>query len=176
MDPEFFTIDQKKEVGLWSQEETLGKFLLPYLRRMAGNNKIIGLDYGVLRGETTYELLRDLNKIDKIYGVQVFEEAQKQNTTKYNTVAETNLLSFKGRFEMSGDVPNAAYDFVCINKDNDVYKHLTKTYHLIKNRGIIAGTDYPSNEVKKDITNFRKDNKVSSTIHIFNHFWFWYKT
>lgn len=175
MNPDLFTIEQKKLTNLWPEQQTLAKFLSPYVKRLKTSPNLIALDYATLRGETAYELLENCENILKIYCVQNFNEERRPHAVMYNDLVTANLIKNRARYELVSDVPNTEYDIVCINSCNNVYDALTKSYSLVKTKGIIGGTDYSEPHMKNEVVRFRRDNKIGININIYNNFWFWYK-
>ena len=165
MNPEFFDIETLKMVGLWPNPEQPGRNLLPYVKRLRSES-VIGLDYGMAKGEDIRILLDECSKISRIDSI--FD-----SKSEYVEVAKKNLDGFD-KVNVITELPkDVTYDFIIVNTENNVASVLNTCYNLLKSGGIFAGTNHA--QFRDTIVKFRNDNKIRIPINITHNTWFWIK-
>jgi hypothetical protein len=193
-DPEYFTIDQLKETGLWPYTFLSAYGMLPYLNRMKADT-IVGAEVGVLKGENVVTLLDECTKISKIYGVDHYEchtdydiMRSSDDMEKYEKVAERNLAPYSDRYELiKADSVVAAkkldpnsLDFVLIDADHStpgIMRDLEAYYPLVKSGGYIFIHDCNAKSVMDGIKKFREENKIRLPIQTSKNFvCYWVKS
>lgn len=149
LDPEFFTIQQNKEMGLWPPADIVGPGVYPYINRMK-RDKLRVADVGVMKGENAYFLLEKCPKIVHYFGIvsggkDEYQELLKENVKdpRFKIVQEEKYL-----------------DVVCLNAAiPELDKALDKWYDRLKNEGILCGNEHHLTSVKEALGIFRKKNK-----------------
>lgn len=181
-DPKFYTIEQQKKVGLWPLSYLAGHVMVPYIKRM--KSQVIGLEIGILKGETTRVILDACPNVVKYYGVDPYEpyfdvdhEKTKEDMVAFKATAETNLQGYS-QYELVASVPEKV-DFILLDGKHtydQVKEDLTIYHPLLKDGGIMFCHDYNNAEVNRAIKDWRKENKVSQPILVApNYIWMWYK-
>lgn len=192
-DPEFFTVEQLKEVNLWPYTFLSAYGMLPYIKRMR-SEEVIGAEVGVLKGENVYTLLTECPKISKIYGIDHYEahtdydnDRTKEDMEKYEKIAEKNLKSFGDRYELIREKSKkAAYkikkeslDFVLIDGDHTyegIKADLKSYYSLLKSGGYMFVHDYNVKSVMDAIKSFKNEQKIRIPLNMSKNFvCFWIK-
>ena len=176
MNPEFFTIDKLKEIGLWDSYSFLSAYgMLPYLNRMK-QDVLVGAEVGVLKGENIYTLLELCPKIRKIYAVDFYKEHKDYDTVrtqddmdKYEAIAKENLKNFSHRVvfikEDSVEATKSItkdLDFVLIDGDHSkegIEADLEAYYPLIKSGGYVFIHDTNAISVMDGIKAFKEKHK-----------------
>lgn len=187
-DPKFYTIEQQKGVGLWPLPYLSGHVMVPYINRMKG--RIVGLEVGVLKGETARVILDACPNIEKYYGIDPYEayfdvdhEKTQEDMDAFKAVAEENLkeyISWNGypKYQLT-EIVAENLDFILIDGKHtyeQVKYDLSTYYPLLKDGGIIFCHDYNNQEVNRAIKEWRRENKVSQPILVAPNFlWMWYK-
>lgn len=180
--PEYFTIEEMKNVGMWPLSFLSGWMMVPYIKRMKGN--VVGLEIGVLKGETAFLILENCPNVIKYYGVDPYKEyvdnGQKKEQWQMDLFKETaskNLSKFP-HYSLVETVPEDV-DFILIDGDHSyeqVTKDLETYYPRLKNGGMIFCHDYNNENVMRAITDWRKKNRVSQPIMVMPNFlWSWVK-
>lgn len=181
-DPNFYTIEQLKAVGMWPLTYLSGHVMVPYIKRM--KSQVIGLEVGVLKGETARVILDACPNVTKYYGIDPYEpyfdndhQKTKEDMDKFKATAEANLLGYS-QYELVASVPEKV-DFILIDGKHtyeQVKDDLTVYYHLLKDGGIMFCHDYNNAEVNRAIKDWRREYKVSQPILVAPNFiWLWYK-
>lgn len=193
LNPEFFTIEQLKQVGLWESYNFLSAYgMIPYLRRMKQN--ITGIEIGVLKGENVYTLLTECTNIEKIYGVDFYEEHKDydnvrstQDMQKYFEISTKNLSEFGDRYELlkmksnkaSKNFEDESVDFILVDGDHTtqgIYEDIKKYYPKLKKNGYIFVHDTNRLSVMDGIKKFRNEFKVRIPLNTSKNFTvFWIK-
>jgi hypothetical protein len=165
LNPELFSIIQSKEMGIWPPSDLCANSIIPYIRRMPTQVKI--LDVGTEKGENVYRLIEldSKNKIDTIYTIKTTQE--------YDELVDTNLKEYYGKVIFS--VPTDPVDVVCINSKSDLNETLKTYYSFVKTNGIFCGNNHSDSNVKEALTKFRREQRVGTPISVAQDIWFWYK-
>lgn len=181
--PEFYTIEQMKIVGMWPLTYLCGHVMVPYINRMK-KPSLVGLEIGVLKGETTRVILDACPKVTKYYGVDPYEayfdtdhQKSQEDMDKFKLTADVNLAGYS-QYELVKIIPEKV-DFILIDGQHtydQVKADLTLYYPFLNDGGIIFCHDYNNVEVARAIKDYRKENKVSQPILVAPNFiWMWYK-
>lgn len=181
-DPKFYTIEEQKSVGLWPLSYLSGHVMVPYIKRM--KSPVVGLEIGVLKGETARIILDACPNVAKYYGVDPYEpyydvdhQKTKEDMDAFRAAAEVNLSGYS-QYELVQTVPEKV-DFILIDGKHtydQVSKDLDLYYPFLKEGGIIFCHDYNNSEVNKAVKDWRRANKVSQPILVAPNFiWMWYK-
>ena len=178
MDPDYFTIQQLKEMGMWPNGNMVSAGLIPYIRRLAGDEKKI-LFVGNKNGEDVLEFLRLLPSDVSVTTVtlgenmeqhkQVFEANKKLN--EYGPISPNRLHEYQSDTVIASET----FDVVIIDNvfDDEI---MNKYYAALKPLGIMAGNSHDQQQMKETLVEFRKPNKISVPISVaFQHIWFWVK-
>jgi predicted O-methyltransferase YrrM len=181
--PEFYTIEHMKMVGMWPLSYLSGHIMVPYINRMK-KPSVVGLEIGVLKGETARVILDACPKVEKYYGVDPYvgyidvdHEKSKDDMAAFKATADANLAGYS-QYELVETVPENV-DFILIDGKHtydQVKKDLETYYPLLNSGGIIFCHDYNNPEVNRAIKEWRKGNKVSQPILVMpNYLWSWVK-
>lgn len=166
MNPELFDIETLKMVGLWPNPEQPAYNLLPYVKRLRGDN-LVGLDFGMAKGEDIRVFLDECDKIAKI--VTIFD-----SRADYVEAANKNLDG-QSKLEIVTEVskePNQ-FDFIFFNTENNVENNLKLCYDVLKPGGIFAGAMH--SKLRNSLVDFRNNNKIRIPINKSHETWFWTK-
>lgn len=165
LDPNTFTIDQSKNMGLWPTPDLCATSMYPYIKRMS--NKVNVVDVGTMKGENAVRFIElDMNnKIDTIFSIKTCDD--------YDDLMEKNLKAHYGKVIMMD--PKEPVDLVCINSKTDLDKTLKKYYDLVKSNGIFCGNNHSEEKVKQALIKFRRENRIGTPISVAHDCWFWYK-
>ena len=170
MNPDMFTIDQSKQMGIWPPSDIVAHGVFPYIKRLKEENLRV-LDVGVMKGENVYHMLSldDNKKIKKIYGVISQSEGDPND---YESVLKKNMEN-QDRFSLG--YTNQHCNVVCINAHSDIYDNLHKYYKVLKHNGIFCGNEHHLTHVKEALSKFRREVKIGTPIMVSNGCWFWVK-
>jgi len=192
MDPEFFDIEQLKQVGLWPFDFLPAYGIIPYINRY--REETVGIEIGVLKGETSHELLSACPRIKKLYGVDPYKGYQdldrfrtEEDMKRYQEICNKNMNKFADRFELIVDssensvnrFSDNSIDFIFIDGQqtyDSVKNELQSYYPKIKSRGMIFGHDGNLENIIRAYKDFRNENKIRTPLcNSKNFVWFWYK-
>lgn len=168
-DPDLFTIEQSKMMGLWPPGDAMSPGIFPYINRLFPGKKLTVVEVGVRKGENVvYTLENDVeNRIEKYYGVVVHPE--------YESLLEKNLTGEK-RFIKGIDLQEKnSIDVVLLHSECDLDKNLKPYYDALSVGGIFAGNDHAKDHVKISLRDFRRENRVGIPINVSHGCWFWWK-
>ena len=186
-DPEYFTIDELKQTGLWPYTFLSAYGMIPYINRMRSES-IVGVEVGVLKGENVVTLLDACPKISKIYGIDHYEchtdydmMRTQEDMEKYEVVAVKNMAPYSDRYELikADSVEGAkklepnSLDFVLIDADHSaegIRRDLEAYYPLVKSGGYVFIHDCNAKSVMDGIKKFREDNKIRLPIQTSKNF------
>ena len=170
MNPDMFTIEQQKQMGIWPPSDIVSHGVWPYINRMKENNLTV-LDVGVMKGENAIHILSldEKKKVKQIYGVI---SHAKEEQKIYDDVLEKNV---KNQDRFSLNYTNQHCDIVCINAHSDLYNNLIKYYKVLKHNGIFCGNEHHLTHVKEALSKFRREVKIGTPIMVSYGCWFWYK-
>jgi hypothetical protein len=184
MDPDYFTIKQLKEMGMWPSDKMVSPGLIPYIKRMPGE-RINVLIVGVKNGEDVIEILEQCPKVWKISTIpagNIIGEGPEDQQARHREVFDKNIedsgvdkdriMSFGGNNEV---FDNEVFDLVIID-GIPVAEVMDRYYPALKPLGIFAGSLHDQQGMKVALVSFRKPNKISVPINVaFQHIWFWVK-
>lgn len=192
-DPEFFTIDQLKEVGLWPYTFLPAYGIIPYINRIKSES-IIGAEVGSLKGESAFTLLEFCPKISKLYVIDHFEGHKdyelvrtQEDMEKHEKILRHNLVPYSNRYELikedsvegSKKIQSDILDFVLIDGDHTtegIRRDLDAYYPLVKSKGYVFVHNCNSQTVMNGIKKYREDNKIRLPINTSKNFvCFWIK-
>ena len=170
MNPDLFTVEQQKQMGIWPPSDIVCHGVFPYIKRLKEENLRI-LDVGVMKGENAYHMLSldEKKKIKKIYGVISQAEGDPND---YESILKKNM---KGQDRFSLDYVNQQCNVVCVHANSDLYNNLKKYYPLLKHNGIFCGNEHHLTHVKEALSKFRREVKIGTPIMVSNGCWMWYK-
>lgn len=169
IDPNLFSIEQAKSMGMWPPGDVVAYGIMPYVGRMKVD-KVKVLDVGVMKGENAYIMLElDKNqKIEKIFGVEI-------NTNEgFEKLVRENLKG-EDRFALWDGEVHEGFDVVCINSQTPLDEVLPLYYNMVKSNGIFCGNDHALPHVKDALHKFRRDTKIGTPISVSRGSWFWWK-
>lgn len=170
MNPDYFTVSQFKEMGIWPPgEANFVKGIYPYIKRLNSENIKI-LDVGCLKGEiSVYMIEVDIaNKIEKI------DLIVSGNQKEFESVLLDNIKDAK-KLKLVQDTEEE-YDVVMINSAcKNLEKTMRKYYHRVKKNGLFCGSDHDDMKVKNALTTFRREDRIGTPISVSMGSWFWYK-
>ena len=187
-----------KELGdKWPYDWVSVRGLAPYIKRLG--EKVVGLEIGTCRAESTAFLLDKCPNIIKLYTIDPYKayndwngEINQNIIDKFMMVAEENLKQYGDRVQMvretSADAASkiktitdkAEFDFIFVDGDHSYEATLADCeayYPLLKKGGFFCGHDYSNLEtVKRAVTDFRNKNNITAPVNLStNSTFFWYK-
>lgn len=191
-DPEFFDVEMLKAMGLWPLDYLPAYGIIPYLKRHRGELK--GVELGVLKGDTSFEILNNCENVKKMYGVDPYAahfdgaaDRTEEEMQQYETIMKKNMHRFGDRFEhikkSSHDCADMfedeSLDFIFIDSIQ-LIEHLGVEFNLwypkVKKDAYIFGHDSMSESVNVALKKFRTEHKIRIPInHSKNQVWFWIK-
>ena len=191
--PEYFDIDQLKQSNMWPFTFLPAYGMIPYINRMRGD--IVGIEIGVLKGETSYVLLDSCPNIKKLYGIDRYLpykdidlDRTAEDMENYENIAKKNLKSFSDRFEfvkadsrdISDKFENESVDFILIDSEHteeNLMSELSLYYPKLKKAGIMFGHDSNIKVVSDTVKKFKSENKIRVPLQYSKNFiWFWIKS
>lgn len=176
INPEFATIEQKKQFGIWPPSDMAAHGVWPYIQRLKKPTVNI-LDIGAMLGENACYLLDQdagpKKKIEHIYCIHSFGSSiLPEDQTTIRSVFDVNT---KGRDRVSVLYPKNKLDVVCVHHKSNLDKALNDYYDSLLPNGIFCGTEHGLVEVKEALGRFRRNKKIGTPINVSNGCWFWYK-
>lgn len=191
-DPEFFNIEMLKQMGLWPLNHLPAYGIVPYLKRMRGD--LIGVELGVLKGETSFEILNNCANVEKMYGVDPYAahfdgtaERTDEEMRQYEDIMKVNMSRFGNRWEhvkkssheCADMFQNESLDFIFIDTIQ-LIEHFSKELELwypkVRKNGMIFGHDAMSESVIVSLKKYRNEHRIRVPInHSKNQVWFWTK-
>lgn len=191
-DPDLFTIEESKSFGVWPLNYLSAYAMIPYIKRMRGD--LVGVEVGVLKGETSHVLLDTCPNIQRLYGVDFYKAHTDHDTVrpqesmdKYKEIAEKNLERFKDRYELmhmnSTDAAKKfddnSVDFVLLDGDHTytgIKTDLESWYPKVKSGGHIFIHDTFAQPVAQAIHDFKNEKRIRlPTLRSKNYIAFWVK-
>lgn len=192
-DPDFFDVNTLKLTGLWPLNYLPAYGMLPYIKRHRGDN-LVGVELGLLKGETSFEILTNCENVKKMYGVDPYAphfdgnaERSAEDMSQYESIMKKNMSNFGDRFEhikkssleCSDMFADESLDFIFIDTvqfEDHLLKELELWYPKVKKDGIIFGHDAMTESVIVALKKFRDERKIRIPInHSKNQVWFWSK-
>lgn len=191
-DPEFFSIEQLKQINLWPYTFLSAYAMIPYIKRMRGDS-IVGAEIGVLKAETSCVLLEECQNITTLHCVDFYEphidydtSRSKEDMEKYEDIARKNLGSYDGRYILhkkeSAEAAkgiNAELDFILLDAEHTysgIKSELESWYPKLKKGGHMFVHDTHTPDVYKAVKDFKTENKIHSPLlRSKNHVSFWVK-
>ena len=190
--PEFFNIEQQKQIGLWPLTFLPAYGMISYINRMKGD--VIGAEIGVLKGETSHVLLESCPNIKKLYGIDPYITytaidvvRTQEDMDSYEKTLYQNMSPFSERFELikkksvdaSYQLANESLDFVLVDGDqteDSIHNDIELYYPKIKKNGYIFGHDIQVKFVVDAIKRYRETNRIRTPLNNSKNFvWFWIK-
>lgn len=193
---DFMTIEELGDK--FPQDWISNRGLVPYIKRQG--EKLVGLEIGTCRGESTYFFLDKCVNVIKLYTVDPYQSYEdwigtisQEDLDKHEAIAKTNLEKFGDRVQMikktseetakmidtiiEGDAP---FDFIFIDGDHSydaTLKDCELFYPMLKKGGLFCGHDYQTIQtVKQAVDDFRTKNKITTPINLsLNSAFFWNK-
>lgn len=164
MDPELFTIEQRKQFDMWPDADLISRAMIPYIKRLGKNDIVLTLKND-LKGESIYDILESCPNVSKIYYSN--EESQYQSVFDENTKTLTDKIK---------KVKGKKVDLVGVDKTACTWETLELYYDSVRPGGIFCGNGHELVSVKEQLSSFRKRNKIGTPILVSNRsVWFWYK-
>lgn len=181
----------------WPYDWVSVKGLSPYIKRLG--EKVVGVEIGTCRAESTAFLLDKCPNIIKLYTIDPYKtykdwngEINQEIIDKFMMIAQENLKQYDERVQMiretSADAAKkikkitkkAEFDFIFIDGDHAYDATLADCeayYPLLKKGGFFCGHDYNSiDTVNRAVNDFRTNNNITSPINLStNSTFFWYK-
>lgn len=192
--PDYFNIEQLKKSGMWPLEWLAAYGIIPYIKRIK-NQKVVGIEIGILKAESAYVLLSECINISKLYGIDNYKPHTDYKTVRteedmenYERIANENVKEFNDRYELIKEDSNKAVnrfekesvDFVIIDGDHTkegVKADLKNYYPVLKKGGYIFIHDFQMGlavDLTEAVKEFKKENKITVPTNIsknFNGFW-----
>jgi predicted O-methyltransferase YrrM len=194
--PDYYTIEQQKEVGMWPVGFLPSKGMAPYLKRLGTD--LVGLEVGVLKGENAFVLLDTLPNIKMLYGLDNYKPHKdydlvrtEEDMKHYKETAIANIQPYWDRFTfIEEDLADKklfveafkpeSMDFILLDADHtyhSVKEQLELYYPVVKKGGYIFINDTHIDAVKDAIMHYREDKKIRIPVHMSaNNLMFWQKT
>lgn len=167
-DPELFTIQQKKEFGLWPPSaDNIADSLYPYIKRMRQDSVKLLL-VGDTFGENAIRFL-ELDKVGKIKRIDLVG-------SNISDTLKSNLAGME-KVELIETGEGKEYDLVYIDSENKSLDEVMKAnYNSVKSHGIFCGNNHHKTYVKEALVTFRRGTKIGTPIMVSNRLcWFWTK-
>lgn len=195
---DFMTIEELGDKWPYDWVSTRG--LAPYIKRL--DEKLVGLEIGTCRAESTAYLLEKCPNVIKLYTIDPYKGYQDWNgeitqevVDKFRTVAQKNLKQYGDRVQMIRETSSDAvskirtilnsqddtpFDFIFIDGDHSyeaTFADCEAYYPLLKKGGMFCGHDYQSlDSVKNAVDDFRTKMKITAPVNLtLNSSFFWYK-
>lgn len=165
MNPDEFTIPEKKAMGMWPPGDLVTLGLFPYIFRLKTDNLQI-LEVGVGKGENVYSLLTldENRKIATYWGISY---------DKDTTILKKNVEGLD-RFQLNP--PEIMFDVVCMDSEvKNLSKRMSDYYKRVKSNGIFCGNNHADTKVKEALHTFRRRDRIGTPILISRGSWFWNK-
>ena len=168
LNPDFFTVEQNKEMGMWPPSDIAGVGVAPYVNRLK-KDEVLVLDVGVKKGDNAVYLLEKCPKVT-VYGVEIDSRDQPEITEVRTKNLKDNIRYFNS---WNGDI---SFDVVCIDASlSELDSNMKTFYNKLKSGGIFCGNEHHLTHVKEALGKFRRESKIGTPIHIANGAWFWIK-
>lgn len=166
LDPENFTIAQRKEFGMWPDANMISQAMIPYVKRIRSDNVSV-LISGDKKGENIVDFVENVKKITSITTLN------KDSTEDEKKVFAENTKNIS---IISCDIIKEPVDIVCVADNACTEENLTLIYEAVKHGGIFCGNGHETTKVKEELTKFRRNTRIGTPIMIANRaVWFWYK-
>lgn len=166
LDPENFTVKQRKDLGMWPDLSLISPAMIPYLNRMRSDSLTM-LIAGDKKGENIADFAENVKKLSKITVLNKDSTEDEKKVFAENTAGVTNL---------SFDVIDEPVDIVCVVDNACTEENLVLIYEAVKHGGIFCGNGHDTTKVKEELTKFRRHTKIGTPIMVANRVvWFWYK-
>lgn len=182
-DPDFFTIEQNKQMGLWPPSDIAGLGIAPYINKFK-KDKVFILDLGPKKGENAAYILEKCPNAFIMLGPL---------DDKYADILKENLKSFGDRVL----IPNVSnidawreykfrhWDVICVgesviteieNQKDDLIMPQSLAMHFkeITPGGFLCGNEHHLTHVKLALADFRKETKAGPIL-VSNGSWLVYK-
>ena len=188
----FKTVKELKESGEWNSFYISGIGLAPVIAGLG--DKLVGLELGVARAETTTYLLENCPNIKTYYCVDPWQPYQDWNgpitqevISAMKATALNNLSFFGKKVSLIEDYSNNAakkikdnsLDFVFIDGDHSYEAALfdmTTYWPKVKSGGLFAGHDAGMQNVDKALETFRVSHGIETPVQYCpNQCWYWIK-
>jgi hypothetical protein len=168
MNPEFFTIQQRKEFGMWPDADLISRGIIPYVNRIKLDAITVTIKSD-MKGENIVDLLDNCKKISKIYYSNDYTDMDERVKAAFNK----NTEPYKDKI---AEVKGKKVNVVCIDESACNPERLALYYESVLPGGIFCGNGHESPEVKKALLDFRRGNKIGTPIDVSNRaVWFWIK-
>lgn len=166
LDPENFTVKQRKEFGMWPDANMMSQAMIPYVKRMR-TESVTMLIAGDKKGENIVDFAENVKKLSKITVLNKDSTEEEKKVFTENTTGISIL---------SHDVINEQVDIVCVADSACTEDNLVLIYEAVKNGGIFCGNGHETTKVKEELNKFRRHSKIGTPIMVANRaIWFWYK-
>lgn len=166
------------------------KPMIRYLRYHNPQNKLVGVEIGVLKGENSLSILRCL-KMKKLYLIDPYLDYDGYDMMDFKSetieetyqIAKKNLSEFGNRIELirklSEDTVNEIpdnLDFVYIDGNHKypyVKKDIELFYPKVKNGGVIGGDDFALHAmgVPRAVMDFIDENNIKKYRNKYEDWW-----
>lgn len=181
MNPDYFTIEQLNQAGMWPQLHSSAYGIIPYIKRMRGD--LIGVEIGVLKGESSYTILENCPNIKEMYGIDFYQkhvefgtEKTKDDVEQYEKIASANLQRFNEKYHLikmdSKDAVDKLpdeIDFLILDGDKSsegILSDLNLYFSKVKNSGYIFICDSHIPEILQTIKMFQKERRIRTPLNI----------
>ena len=166
LDPDNFTIKQRKEFGMWPDADMISLGLIPYIKRIRSETVTIMI-VGDHKGENIVNLVENVKKISRITVLNKNATEEEKKVFDENT-KEISIISY--------DVITEPTDVVCVLENACTEENLVLLYEAVKSGGIFCGGGHETVKVKEELTRFRRNSRIGTPILISNRaIWFWYR-
>jgi hypothetical protein len=166
LDPENFTVAQRKQFGMWPDANMISLAMIPYIKRMR-TDSVTMLIAGDKKGENIVDFVENVNKFSNITVLNKDCTEDEKRVFQENT-KDISILSY--------DVLKEPVNIVCVADNACTEQNLVLLYEAVKQGGIFCGNGHETNPVKTELNKFRRNSRIGTPIMIANRtIWFWNK-
>jgi hypothetical protein len=168
MNPEFFTIEQRKEFSMWPDMDLISRGIIPYVNRLRFDTITVTIKSD-MKGENIVDLLDNCKKISKIYYSNDYTDIDERVKAAFNKNTEPYA-------DKIAEVKGKKVNVVCIDKSACNAERLALYYENLVTGGIFCGNGHEFIAVKEALSGFRRSKKIGTPIDVANRaVWFWIK-
>jgi len=166
LDPENFTVAQRKEFGMWPDANMISRAMIPYVKRIRSESVSV-LIAGDKKGENIVDFVDNVSKISSITVLNKDSTDNEKNVFDQNT-KDISIISY--------DVLKDPVDIVCVVDNACTEENLMLLYEAVKSGAIFCGNGHETSKVKEELNKFRRHTRIGTPIMVANRaVWFWYK-
>lgn len=167
IDPDNMDAKTSKEMGLWPTPEMMSYGIIPYIKRIAKEPKVLII--GDLKGEDALTIAEAVPNV-RMTSDNTYDGSETHEN--YKKLFRTNTASIKDKKIKLAE----EYDVVIIEANACNSDTLSKYYPLVRPDGIFAGGGHDTTKVKEALNGWRRAMKIGTPIMVSERtVWFWYK-